>query len=71
MHAVIVLFVDAVIYFLKLGAFTATLFSQHTVFAIALTASIGVLGVAFAIGLFAFEKQFGLVAAFFDAFVLL
>jgi hypothetical protein len=49
-------FVDAVVYFLELGAFATALFSEWAVFTIGFTASIRAFGVAFAIGFFAFEK---------------
>mgnify|MGYP007011132850 FL=1 len=55
-HAVVMFFVDAVVYFLELGTFTTTLFSEWAVFTIGLAASVGAFGVAFAIGFFAFEK---------------
>ena len=70
MHAVVMFFVDAVVYFFELGAFTTTLFSEWTVFTVALAASIGPFGITFTVGFFAFEKQFGLVATFFYAFIL-
>jgi len=55
-HAVVMFFVDAVVYFLELGAFATALFSEWAVFTIGFTASIRAFGVAFAIGFFAFEK---------------
>ena len=71
MHAVIMFFVNAVVYFLELGTFTTTLFSEWAVFTIGLAASIRAFGVAFAIGFFAFEKKLGLVAFGFCALVII
>ena len=55
MHSVVMFFVDTVIYFFELGGFTTTLFSKWTHFTTAFTTAIGAFGVAFAVGLFAFE----------------
>ena len=71
MHAVIVFLVNAVIYLFKLGAFATTLLSKWATLAITFAASVGALSVAFTICLFAFEKEFGLVASIFYTFVLL
>ena len=67
MHAVIMFFVNAVVYFLELGTFTTTLFSEWAVFTICFATSVRTFGVAFTIGFFAFEKQFGLVASCIDS----
>ena len=71
MHTVVMFFVDAVVYFLELGTFTTTLFSEWAVFTIGFTASVGAFGVAFTIGFFAFEKKLGLVAFGFCALVII
>ena len=55
-HAVVMFFVNAVVYFLELGTFTTTLFSEWAVFTICFATSVRAFGVAFAIGFFAFEK---------------
>ena len=62
-HTLVMLFVDAVIYLLKLGGFAAAFPAQRAVFAISLAAPVSEFTVALAVGLFAFEKQFGLVAS--------
>ena len=69
-HSIIMFFVDTIVYFFELGAFATALFSQWTVFAIAFATSVGSFGVAFTIGFFAFEKEFGLVAFGFIALII-
>ena len=56
MHAVVMFFVNAVVYFLELGTFTTTLLYEWAVFTICLDTSVREFGVAFAIGFLAFEK---------------
>ena len=69
MHAVVMFFMDAVVKLFKFRCFTTAWLSEWTMFTIALTASVGTFGVAFTVGFFAFEKEFGLVASLFCALV--
>src|SRR5690606_15355142 len=63
--------VDAVVQLLELGGPTTTFCPERTMLAIGLAAPVRTFGVALAIGPFALEEQFGPIAPWFGALVII